>query len=93
MKISIQIFESEKKFIKREEQPELTEKGSSVKFVSTGDTSLKNFDLKLVELMFNSRLNKKIGVFHNGILLYHKNRLVKRFGCDLGDLLNCLEFT
>lgn len=51
-----------------------------MKFVFTIDFLLKNYDLKSVDLMFNTRLNKRFGIFQNGVLIYHKNRLIKRFG-------------
>lgn len=31
--------------------------------------------------MFNNKINRKLGIFHNGVLIYHRNRLIKRFGC------------
>jgi hypothetical protein len=53
---------------------------------------LVDFDLKNVDLVVNNKMNKNLGIFTNGILLYQRNRLIQRFDCELGDLLNALEF-
>lgn len=92
MKISVQLFKFERKLIRREESYENVDRNAWSKFVSTIDGSIKSYDLKLIDLMVNNKLNKKLGLFHNGILMYHKNRLVKRFDCELGELLNHMEF-
>jgi hypothetical protein len=60
------------------------DKNISMKIITRIDNALKNFELKSTEMYFNSKINRKLGIFHNGVLIYHKNRLVKRFGCELG---------
>lgn len=52
-------------------------------------------DCKIVELYYNpdlsiylSYLGRKVNGFHNGILIYHKNRLITRYKYKLGNLLN-----
>lgn len=69
------------------------DKNISMKIITRIDNALKNFELKSTEMYFNSKINRKLGIFHNGVLIYHKNRLVKRFGCELGQLLNLLELS
>jgi hypothetical protein len=60
------------------------DKNISMKIITRIDNALKNFELKSTEMYFNSKINRKLGIFYNGVLIYHKNRLVKRFGCELG---------
>ena len=90
MKISIQVNESEKKYIKKQESLDFGEKNTFMKLIDTTE-SLKNFELKSVQLMVNGKVNKKSSTFNNGLLIYHRNRLIKRFDCEFGDLLTCLE--
>ena len=66
------------------------DKNISMKLITPIDNALKNFELKSTQMYFNTKINRKLGVFHNGVLIYHKNRLVKRFGCELGELLHVL---
>lgn len=44
-----------------------------------------------MELYFNPNLSATIQSFHNGILFYHKGRLVARHGCPLGELYRCFS--
>lgn len=36
----------------------------------------------------NPDLTQELESFHNGVLLYHKNRLIKRFGLRIGDIFD-----
>lgn len=93
MRMSVQIGAGDRKYVRKEENLDGADKNAMIKLITAIDSSLKNYDLKSVDLMFNCRLNKRLGIFHNGVLLYHRNRLIKRFGVEFGDLLNELEFS
>lgn len=45
------------------------------------NSELASFDMKHLDLVLNNKMNKRIGIFANGILLYQRNKLIKRFGC------------
>lgn len=60
---------------------ENADKNALIKVITPIDNLLAHNDLKYVDLIVNNKLNKKTGVFNNGVLIYHKNRLIKRFGC------------
>ena len=47
-----------------------------------------NFEFKIMELYLLPDLSQDLNVFHNGVLLYYRNRLIKRFGLNLGLLLD-----
>ena len=46
-----------------------------------------NYHLKLITLYYNVTPSKNLEFFHPGILLYYKNRLIKRYNIPIGDLL------
>lgn len=48
------------------------------------DNSIINIEVKLMELYFNPVLTTSMISFHNGILLYHRGRLVARHACPIG---------
>lgn len=48
-------------------------------------------ECKVVELYYNPIMERKSSLFHAGILIYHKNRLICRFKYELG-LLFPLKF-
>lgn len=90
MKMTVQVKDGERKMARKEDILQHVDRAALIKVISSIDSLLVNYDLKSIDLILNNRLNKKIGIFHNGVLIYHKNRLVKRYGCELGTLLNCL---
>lgn len=46
-----------------------------------------NYHLKSINLFYNTNYNKNFEFFHPGILLYYKNRLIKRYSIPIGDVL------
>lgn len=50
------------------------------------DNAEVNIELKIMELYFNPNLLQPTESFHNGVLLYHRGRLVQRYGCRLGEM-------
>ena len=46
-----------------------------------------NLDLRILELYFNPNLKNHTATFHNGVLIYNKNKLVERYGCPLGHII------
>ena len=45
-------------------------------------------DCKIVEMYYNPDLKRKLNCFHNGILIYHKNRLITRYKYKFGELID-----
>jgi hypothetical protein len=41
-------------------------------------------DCKVVELYYNPNIDRKSNLFHAGILIYHRNRLIFRYKYELG---------
>lgn len=81
MKMSLKIFDCERKNIHKDELFEHVDKSSWPKYTSSINTYLSGFELKSIDLMVNHKMNKRIGIFNNGILIYQRNRLIKRFDC------------
>ena len=42
--------------------------------------------IKTLQLYYNPDLAIQTGCFHNGVLIYHRNRLIRRHGSPLGHL-------
>lgn len=81
-KISIQIYDNERSLTKREELNDLNDK-IYLRNIDTSELT-RNFELKSAVLMYNSKPSKKSASFYNGVLIYHRNRLIKRFDCEFG---------
>lgn len=81
MKMSLKIFDYERKNIHKDELFEHVDKSSWPKYISSINTYLSGFELKSIDLMVNHKMNKRIGIFNNGVLIYQRNRLIKRFDC------------
>lgn len=81
MKISLQIFDGEKKNLCKEDMLDNLDRTSWCKYAIPINTELASFDLKNIDLVVNNKMNKRIGIFANGILLYQRNKLIKRFAC------------
>ena len=66
---------------------EATDKMVKNKCIHEMDNAFLGIDnIKTLELYYNPDLSAQTLSFHNGILIYHRNRLIKRHGCPLGHL-------
>jgi hypothetical protein len=66
---------------------ELIDKMVKCKVIYEMDNAFLGIDLiKTLEIYYNPDLTNVTSCFHNGILMYHRNRLITRHGCRLGDL-------